>query len=328
MAIMKFFAIFGLISLLSPAVVNTHNSIDSQTSAEIRRLPKRKFLTENVIVLVIDGPRMSETFGDTSCQYIPHLAKDLAPEGVLFTNFRNNGKTNTNSGHAAITTGVYQSIRNDGTELPKFPSMFQYYLKKTRLPKEKVWIVASKGKLNILANARKKGWNNSFMPSNYCGPGGNGNEYVADVFTWEVVMDKLEVDQPSLMLINLLEVDTRGHSNDWPNYLGAIQRTDEYAFKLWEYIQSNEHYKDNTTLIITNDHGRHLDGHKDGFKEHGDGCEGCRQIYMLALGPDFKKGKVVTEEFEQIDLSVTIGKLLNFRMPTSDGCLITPLFEE
>lgn len=324
MVAMKFLALFGLVALLSCSMMS---SVKVEPEDVIQTELYNEYLTENVIVLVIDGPRYSETFGDSTYQYIPHLAKDLAPQGVLFTNFKNNGKTNTNSGHAAITTGVYQSIKNDGTELPKYPSMFQYYLKKTDLPKEKAWIVASKGKLNILANARKKGWFNCFMPSDYCGPNGNGNEYSADIRTWDIVLNKLEVDRPSLMLINLLEVDTRGHSNDWPNYLGAIQRTDEYAFQLWEYIQNNEYYKDKTTLIITNDHGRHLDGHKTGFKEHGDGCEGCRQMYMLALGPDFKQGQVVTEEFGQIDISLTIAKLLNFDMPTSKGRVIAPLFE-
>jgi predicted AlkP superfamily pyrophosphatase or phosphodiesterase len=316
---MKLLALLGLIVLLSSSGVT---SIDSG-----KKLPEQAYLTKNVIVLVIDGPRYSETFGDSTCQYIPHLSKELAPQGVLFTNFRNNGKTNTNSGHTAITTGVYQNIKNNGTELPKYPSYFQYYLKQKEVPKEKAWIVASKGKLNILANARKKGWFNCFMPSEYCGPNGNGNDYSPDERTWEVVMNKLEIDKPSLMLINLLEVDTRGHSNDWPNYLEAIKRTDDYAFRLWEYIQNSDYYKDNTTLIITNDHGRHIDGRKDGFKEHGDGCEGCRRMYMLALGPDFKKDQVVEEEYEQIDLSMTIAKLMNFSMPTSNGKVITPLFE-
>ena len=146
---MKLLALLGLITLLSSSgVISTDSEI---------RLPEKTYLTKNVIVLVIDGPRYSETFGDTSYQYIPHLANDLAPQGVLFTNFRNNGKTNTNSGHAAITTGVYQNIKNNGTELPKYPSIFQYFLKEKKYPKEKAWIVASKGKLNILANARKKG---------------------------------------------------------------------------------------------------------------------------------------------------------------------------
>jgi hypothetical protein len=50
-------------------------------------------------------------------------------------------------------------------------------------------------------------------------------------------------------------------------------------------------------------------------------------MYMLALGPDFKQGQVVEEEYEQLDLSVTIAKLLNFSMPTSKGRVIAPLFE-
>lgn len=315
----KVLSLLGLITLLSSSGV-VSNDLEENASESAYR-------TKKVIVLIIDGPRYSETFGDSTCQYIPNLSKQLAPQGVLFTNFRNNGKTNTNSGHAALTTGVYQNIRNNGTELPKYPSFFQYYLKEKEVPKEKAWIVASKGKLNILANAKKKEWFNCFQPSEYCGPNGNGNAYSPDVHTWEIVMNKLDVDKPNLMLINLLEVDTRGHSNDWPNYLGAIERTDEYAFRLWEYIQTNDYYKDNTTLIITNDHGRHLDGRKEGFKEHGDGCEGCRRMYMLALGPDFEQGKVVEEAYEQIDLSVTIAKLMNFSMPSSKGRVITPLFE-
>lgn len=316
---MKLLTLLGLVVLLSSSAVTTCDPSNP--------LPDKEYRTKNVIVLVIDGPRFSETFGDSTCQYIPHLSKDLAPQGVLFTNFRNNGKTNTNSGHTAITTGVYQSIRNDGTELPKHPSFFQYYLKEKKISKEKAWIVASKGKLNILANARKKKWFNSYMPSEYCGPRGNGSEYQADKFTWDIVMEKLTTEQPSMMLINLLEVDTRGHSNDWPNYLGAIERTDDYAYRLWNFIQNDPHYKNNTTLIITNDHGRHLDGHKDGFKEHGDGCEGCRQIYMIGLGPDFKQGEVVTEEYEQIDISATIAHIMKFEMPTSEGRVIAPLFK-
>ena len=98
--------------------------------------------------------------------------------------------------------------------------------------------------------------------------------------------------------------------------------------KLWEFIQNDPYYKDNTTLLITNDHGRHPDGHKEGFKEHGDNCDGCKQIYLLALGPDFKQNVVITEEYEQIDLSVTVAKLLNFTIPTSKGRLIAPLLFE
>ena len=167
----KLLTLTGLVALLllSSSVVRTNNTETASPAESLYR-------TQNVIVLIIDGPRFSETFGDSTCQYIPNLSKELAPQGVLFTNFRNNGTTNTNSGHTAITTGVYQNIKNNGSELPKYPSFFQYYLKEKKVSKEKAWIVSSKGKLNILANARLKA--ESFVQGHIaergCGPAWQG----------------------------------------------------------------------------------------------------------------------------------------------------------
>lgn len=84
--------------------------------------------------------------------------------------------------------------------------------------------------------------------------------------------------------------------------------------------------KDRTTLFITNDHGRHLDGHKNGFINHGDGCEGCRHIALLAMGPDFKKDVVIGNQGEMIDISKTISRMMGFDMPTSKGRLLNELF--
>jgi predicted AlkP superfamily pyrophosphatase or phosphodiesterase len=85
----------------------------------------QEFKSEYTIIVVIDGPRYTETFGDSSCKYIPNMGKNLVKEGVLYTNFRNNGPTFTISGHTAMTTGVYQSISNAGKKLPDNPSIFQ-----------------------------------------------------------------------------------------------------------------------------------------------------------------------------------------------------------
>ena len=43
-----------------------------------------KYKTENVIVLIMDGPRYTETWGDSSHQYIPHMANDMAQHGVIY----------------------------------------------------------------------------------------------------------------------------------------------------------------------------------------------------------------------------------------------------
>src|SRR4029434_185105 len=41
-------------------------------------------------------------------------------------------------------------------------------------------------------------------------------------------------------------------------YLEAAKRSDAYLQELWELVQSLPQYKDQTTLIVTTDHGRGL----------------------------------------------------------------------
>jgi hypothetical protein len=287
----------------------------------------KDFKTEFVMILVIDGPRFSETFGDSSCQYIPNLSKDLAPQGVLIKNFRNNGPTYTNAGHTAITTGVYQKIKNNGLEIPKNPGIFHYYLQQKKADSTTTWIIASKGKLSILGDAKDRKWNGKYQPSLYCGVDGKGEGYTPDIFNWRDAKRILAEYHPKLTLINMLEVDVRGHQNEWPEYLQAIRNTDKIAFELWNFIQSDSIYKDKTTLFITNDHGRHLNGRKDGFISHGDNCEGCRTMYLVALGPDFKQNTVLHDQYELIDISKTIAKMLQFEMPTADGEVMNDLFK-
>lgn len=314
-----------LLSVFIALGVLVTSSFDFQKSPDT---PAKKYNTEYVIVLIIDGPRFTETFGDTTYKYIPHLGNELKREGVLLSNFRNNGPTFTISGHTAIITGRYQSISNSGKKLPKYPSMFQYYLKEKNVPKSDAWVISSKGKLEVLGNTNYKKWWNVYKPCTYCGPNGNSSDYAGDQETFNKVKEVLSTDKPPhLMLINLLAADAYAHSKEWEKYLSSIQKCDDYAFQLWNFIQSNDKLKNKTTLLITNDHGRHLDGHKDGYISHGDGCEGCRHISLLAMGPDFKKNVEYKTPAEQLDISKTISEMLHFSMPTGKGRVLTELFQ-
>src|SRR5690606_30098710 len=49
-------------------------------------------------------------WGDYSKKHIPYFVNHLAPKGVVYNNFYNDGITNTVPGHAAITTGFYQNF--------------------------------------------------------------------------------------------------------------------------------------------------------------------------------------------------------------------------
>jgi hypothetical protein len=318
-----------LLPLAAAAILIASDACSPQTSAAslVSQARPAEYKTKYVVILVIDGPRFTETFGDPSGALIPRMNKELRHQGVLFSNFRNLGSTTTTAGHTALLTGVYQHISNGGKELPKNPNIFQYYLKEKNLDKSKAWLVTSKGKLEVLANTRDKKWWNMYMPYSFCGPNGNSSSYGSDEPTVAKVKEVISGQHPHLMLVNLLAVDTYGHGNEWENYKKAITSCDQYAYEIWNHIQSDPEMKNRTALFITNDHGRHLDGHKDGFVSHGDKCEGCTHIAMLALGPDFKKDVEITTQAEQTDLSMTISKMLNFSMPTSTGRFLNELFD-
>jgi hypothetical protein len=286
-----------------------------------------QYKSEYFIILVIDGPRYTETYGDTACTNIPNLCHVLRPEGTFFTNFRNEGSTYTIPGHTALTTGCYERISNLGTNFPKRPSLFQYHLKQRAQPASDAQIIASKGKLSVLSNTRDKLWKGQFQPFSYCGPNGNGIGYGTDVGTMQKVKEVLtSTYAPHLMLINLLGVDVYGHANQWNKYVENIQLTDQYALEIWRMIQENPATKDKTTLFITNDHGRHTQGHKSGFINHGDGCEGCRHISLLVLGPDIPKNKVVDSKAEMIDIPTTIAQMMHLDFPTGKGKFLEGLF--
>jgi len=265
-----------------------------------------KFKTENIVLIVIDGPRNSETWGDELRRNIPYQNNLAKTEGVLFSNFYNDGITFTLAGHTAITTGHYQKITNNGIENPEEPSVFQRYLSETKAPPTDSWIITSKSKLHALKDCQNLNWHGSYQPS-------IDTKDRVDEKTLTAALTKLEEFTPTLSMIHFRGPDTKGHANDWSGYIEKIKETDAHVAEIWDFLQSNEHYQGKTTLLVTADHGRHLDGIGSGFIGHGDSCNGCKYIYLLAIGPDFKENQVISKHYGQINIAPTIAKLLNFR---------------
>ncbi|MFD3000559.1 sulfatase-like hydrolase/transferase [Pontibacter toksunensis] len=281
---------------------------------------KKPLRTKNVIIVVIDGPRYSETWAVTP-GLIPNMSARMKPKGGFLSNFYNDAYTYTNSGHAAITTGVNQPIDNNGDELPANPSIFQYFLKQSGKPATAAWIVSSKDKLHMLANTQRPDWQGTYQPSFDGGISGPGSGYRMDSLTLEAAKNVLNTHKPNLVLINFMEPDGFAHAGNSENYLRGISRNDRYVKQLWDFLNDDSYYKNKTTLIITNDHGRHLDGIDGGWMEHGDSCEGCQKISLLALGPDFRKGRVIENRYTLVDIAPTVARLLRFEM---DPAVVVP----
>lgn len=281
-------------------------------------------LAEHVIVVVMDGARYLETFGDPGKQYIPGM-RSLLPSATWFSDLRHDGATHTTAGHTAICTGVYQNINNGGGELPDEPSFMQVWLREMKQDNSKAWIVTSKDKLEVLRNCKNPDWKDLNMPRTDCGVNGLSTGYRQDSITFRHAREVLTAYHPRLMLINFKEPDGAGHAHNWDGYLQGIRDVDAYVTALWQFIQSDPVYRDRTALLVTNDHGRHSPNVADGFGGHGDGCEGCRHLMLFAIGQGIPQGREVVTRYSLNDLHKSITRILGISDPEGDGEMIPEL---
>jgi len=105
-----------------------------------------------------------------------------------------------------------------------------------------------------------------------------------DSFLSQTVLDHLQDHRPRVMFIGYGDTDGWAHSGRYDLVLEGAHDFDSYVAALWKKMQSIPEYKDQTTLIITADHGR---GHglKD-WKEHGVDQKGSENIWIAVIGPD------------------------------------------
>lgn len=274
--------------------------------------------TRHVVIVVVDGARHSETFGDSTLANVPRQGLDLAPLGCRGTNW-NAGATTTVPGHAAILSGAYQALANDGSERSHLPLVFEYYRAATGAPRSQVWFLSDKPKLDVMSSSDDPAYGDSL-----------GASVDATCPTDSAVVARAEAvllsGHPAIVALNLAQTDIVAHTGSWTGYLAALHRADSLVYDLWLTIQSDTALAGRTTLLVTNDHGRHDDAH-GGFVSHGCSCDGCRRLQLLALGPDFRTGFVSPALAQQVDIVPTVGELFGFPTPWATGHVMADLLE-
>ncbi len=272
------------------------------------------YASENLVIIVIDGARYSETFGDPAHTYIPRMTA-MAGEGTMIGTFYNDSLTYTSRAVPALWCGSWTTTRDtvyDGiaTQYAVKPTIFEYFRKQKGVPETNCVYV-----LKYISSLWLPSFDASYGPAYwpYFHSQGSTDSDVATEAQY--IMDMYS---PNLLLIYLADVDGAGHSGDWYEYTRAIGRADSIVGLLWDKIQSDPQYRDKTTLIVTNDHGRHDDQH-GGFSGHGDDCDGCRHIMFLAIGPAIKKNYVSNTYRRIPDMAVTASCLLGIDPEQATG---------
>jgi hypothetical protein len=114
-------------------------------------------------------------------------------------------------------------------------------------------------------------------------PNSHGSRY--DAFTFYYAFEFLKRERPRVMFIGFDETDQHSHGGRYDDYLNAANRIDEMLSRLWTWLLSQPDYKDQTTILITTDHGRGK-GSRNSWKNHGRLAFGSGQVWFAVLGPD------------------------------------------
>ena len=133
-----------------------------------------------------------------------------------------------------------------------------------------------------------------------------------DMLTFVVAKEYIQTRHPKVVFIGFGETDEFAHSGHYDEYLQTAHLFDEYLAQLWYLVNKDPFYKNNTSFVITTDHGR---GKKSGtWVRHGMFTAGSSNTWLMTLGPGFEsKGEVkIKGEIFSEQLAQTIAGLLGY----------------
>lgn len=266
-----------------------------------------QYQTRHLFVVIIDGLRNDEAFEDSTHQFIPRIWNGLRPQGSIYTELYSTSMTYTASGHTTIVTGTRNNFLNPDVITcepyrPRFPTIFEYYRKSHAAPRYKVWIVSGKPYLHSIDHSLHPEYGSAYAATRLYNVGN-------DTTTMNRLHDIIYFQHPSLVLLNLRDVDVMGHTGHWDKYVDAIAIADSLVWDLWVRLQDDPVYSGTTTMLVTTDHGRHDNAH-GGFQDHGGTDHGSEHVLFLAVGPDILQDTVFTQRKDLTDIAPTIGELL------------------
>ena len=136
------------------------------------------------------------------------------------------------------------------------------------------------------------------------------DEDVYDAFLQVPLIDSFSQHQPRVLFVGYGETDNWAHAGRYDLVLHSAHLFDRFVGELWERLQALPAYRDQTTFIITTDHGRGSGPAE--WKEHGTEQKGSENIWMAVLGPDTPPlgERSHTAEIHQAQIAATVAALL------------------
>ncbi len=257
---------------------------------------------------VKDTNLTKQMFWDTSTslrrqKLLPFFWNVVSKQGQIFGNRQLNNKVNVKNLYKISYPGYNEILTGYADPLPILNAPVNNknynvleYLNKQESFKGKVVAFSSWNIMPYILNEARSGFsvNSGYEPLNDKNELSEMIDSVQnnarksktrnDGLTYLSAKEYIEQHHPKVLFLGLGETDECAHEGHYDLYLQKAAAFDKMIADLWYYIQTDPFYKDNTSLIITTDHGRGKAG-KD-WRTHGFWIKGSGETWMAMMGPD------------------------------------------
>ncbi len=149
-----------------------------------------------------------------------------------------------------------------------------------------------------------------------------------DLLTFLTAKEYIQQHKPKVMFLGLGETDEYAHSGRYDLYLEQANKVDRMLTELWHWVQTTPGYKDNTSFIITTDHGR---GNRNkNWSSHSSFIRGSSQTWLALIGPTIEPLGEMKEDMQlyQVQIAETIAALMGEKFETGLNIAATGLKKE
>jgi hypothetical protein len=148
---------------------------------------------------------------------------------------------------------------------------------------------------------------------------------VYDSFLQVPLLEYVQASHPRVLFVGYGETDNWAHSGRYDLVLESAHQFDHFTEELWNTMQAMPEYRDQTTFIITTDHGR--GSGLEEWKEHGVDQKGSENIWIAVMGPDTPASgeRANIAPVAQAQIAATVAALLGKDYPKDVPAAAPPL---
>jgi hypothetical protein len=146
-----------------------------------------------------------------------------------------------------------------------------------------------------------------------------------DSFIQVPLLDSFAREQPRVLFVGYGETDSWAHAGRYDLVLHSAHQFDHFVEELWTTLQGMPQYRDQTTFIITCDHGRGSGPVE--WKEHGVQEKGSENVWIAVMGPDTAAlgERSNVPEVHQAQIAATVAAFLGKDYPKAQPAAAAPL---